>query len=142
MRIEKARTSGISSKSSKASAAGDRAAFASALGAGSAIVSAQSTSASTGVSSVAALMALQGVDDVTEKKKRVARRGRQLLEGLDRLKIDILEGRDPLDTLSDLRTALQSAREDSGETQLESLIDQIELRVEVELAKREKTHQF
>ena len=85
-------------------------------------------------------MALQSAEDPLEKRRRVERRGRQLLDGLDRLKLDLLEGGDPRATLERLKAVLESERENSGELELESLIDQIELRVEVELAKLESNH--
>ena len=53
------------------------------------------------------------------------------------MKLDMLEGGDPRSTLERLKAVLESERENSGEQELESLIDQIELRVEVELAKLE-----
>ena len=140
MRIEKTRSTGVTRSGGRTGDAGDSAAFRNALGGSTAAASATNVGASVGVNSVAALMALQSAEDPLEKRRRVERRGRQLLDGLDRLKLDLLEGGDPRATLERLKAVLESERENSGELELESLIDQIELRVEVELAKLESNH--
>ncbi|MFC6196792.1 flagellar assembly protein FliX [Ponticaulis profundi] len=138
MRVDKSRSASSVSGSRKASSVGDGAAFADALKGAASTTSVATTSSLSNVNSVAALMALQGAEDPTERKKRAERRGRQMLDGLDSLKLDLLEGRDPENTLQRLKSYIKSTREDSGAAELESLIDQIELRVEVELAKLEK----
>lgn len=140
MRISKTRSGQAISSGKKAAPSGDSAAFSKGISlpsSGPAIHSAGSTQ---GVSSVAALMALQATDDSTEKKRRAERRGRQLLDGLDRLKMDLLEGKAGSVSLSRLKELLESSREETDDQKLESLIDQIELRVEVELAKQESVH--
>lgn len=135
MRIEKPRSTSETSTSRRPARSGDSAAFRASLTPTAPSVAANTTSSATGVGSVAALMALQTVDDVQERRKRMERRGRQLLDGLDSLKLDVLENRNPTQTLVKLKSVLESAREDSGDAELDSLIDQIELRAEVELAK-------
>mgnify|MGYP001544807512 CR=1 FL=1 len=114
----------------------DGAAFSNALGATPAPVNTASTiGGMSGVGSVDALMALQAVEDPIEKRRKAERRGRQMLDGLDRLKVDLLEGRAPVSTLEKLKQSLSTEREETNDPRLESVIDQIELRVEVELAK-------
>ena len=140
MRIEKTRSGQSAGSVKRSGASGDRAAFSSALEPAAPAVSTQSAAGLVGVSSVAAVMALQGAEDPLEKRKRVARRGRQMLESLDQLKLDLLDGRDTEATLTRMKTLIESAREQSDEPSLESLIDQIELRVEVEIAKRKSVH--
>ena len=54
--------------------------------------------------------------------------------------MDLLEGKAGSVSLSRLKELLESSREETDDQKLESLIDQIELRVEVELAKQESVH--
>jgi hypothetical protein len=82
-----------------------------------------------------ALLLLQGEDDVGERRKRQARRGRDLLEGLDRLKAALLSGRVPMGDLDRIRTALTLRREETGDPELDEVLAQIDIRAEVELAK-------
>tara|TARA_Y100000052_G_C2888747_1_gene49759 strand:+ start:137 stop:562 length:426 start_codon:yes stop_codon:yes gene_type:complete len=140
MRISKTRSGQMIGSGKKAAPSGDRAAFSSGISAPASGPAVHSAGATQNLSSVAALMALQGTDDATEKKRRAERRGRQLLDGLDRLKMDLLEGKAGAASLSRLKELLESSREETDDQKLESLIDQIELRVEVELAKQESVH--
>jgi hypothetical protein len=98
--------------------------------------SAASTGATLGIQSVDALLALQGVDDPTERRRRSVKRGNSALELLEELKVQLLEGRVGLDTLRRLEVMLQGLSERSGEDGLDSVLDAIGVRVAVELAKR------
>jgi hypothetical protein len=82
------------------------------------------------------LLALQGVEDATERRRRFARRGSSALDLLDALKVEILEGRVGLDTLRRLEVTLQALAERSGENGLDNVLDAIGVRVAVEIAKR------
>ncbi len=88
------------------------------------------------VHSVDALMALQGVEDATERRKRFAKRGNSALDLLDSLKLEILEGKVGLETLRRLEVTLQGMSERSGEAGLDEVLSAIEVRVAVEIAKR------
>ena len=44
------------------------------------------------ISTVDALLALQGVEDATERKKRAVTKGRNALDVLDRLKLGLIDG--------------------------------------------------
>ena len=85
-------------------------------------------------SSIDALLALQAVEDPLFAKKKAIRRGHALLDTLDEVKADLLVGRVGEGRLNQLRALLGQAREHSS-AGLDSLLDDIELRVEVELAK-------
>lgn len=98
--------------------------------------SASSTGASFGIQSVDALLALQGVDDPTERRRRSVKRGTSALELLDELKVQILEGKVGLETLRRLEVMLEGLAERSGENGLDSVLDAIGVRVAVEIAKR------
>jgi hypothetical protein len=98
--------------------------------------SATAAGAAMGIQSIDALLALQGVEDATERRRRFARRGSTALDLLDALKVEILEGRVGLDTLRRLEVTLQSLAERSGEHGLDNVLDAIGVRVAVEIAKR------
>jgi class II flagellar assembly regulator FliX len=87
------------------------------------------------VSGIDALMALQGIGDATERRKRAVKQGRQALDMLDTLKIGLLEGDVDPSTLGRLKAAAAGLKEGSGDSGLDAVLGEIELRVEVELAK-------
>ncbi len=99
--------------------------------------SAKSAGAALGIHSVDALMALQGVEDATERRKRFAKKGTSALDLLDSLKVEILEGRVGLETLRRLEVTLQGLAERSGESGLDDVLGAITVRVAVEIAKRQ-----
>ena len=82
-----------------------------------------------------ALLALQGIEDPTEKRKRSVQRGRGALDVLDDLKLSLLSGNLKASTVSQLRDAATSLKFSSGDPGLDAVLSEIELRVEVELAK-------
>ena len=87
------------------------------------------------VSTVDALLALQGVEDFTARKKRVVARGRKALDALDSLKAGLLDGRLDRSTLAELKVAAEGLTEESGDAHLDQVMREIDLRVAVELAK-------
>ena len=83
-----------------------------------------------------ALLALQGVeDDPVERRKRLVQRGRGALDVLDDLKIGLLSGNFDASTVNRLRAAAAELKSSSGDAGLDAVLAEIELRVEVELAK-------
>ncbi len=87
------------------------------------------------ISTVDALLALQGVDDFTARKKRAIVKGRNALDALDSLKVELLDGSLDNSTLARLKVAAEGLTEETGDAQLNSLMREIDLRVSVELAK-------
>jgi hypothetical protein len=87
------------------------------------------------VSSVDALLALQGVEDPTERRKRAVRNGRNALDVLDALKLKVLDGDLDQSTLGHLKAAAEGLKGTTGDAGLDAVLGEIELRVEVELAK-------
>lgn len=87
------------------------------------------------VSTVDALIALQGVEDPRERKKRGAARGRKALDVLDNLKIALLDGSVDQSTLARLKVAAEGLTEETGDPGLDAVLSEIDLRVAVELAK-------
>ncbi|MGX9392359.1 flagellar assembly protein FliX [Nitrobacteraceae bacterium UC4446_H13] len=86
-----------------------------------------------------ALLALQGIEDPTERRKRSVGRGRGALDALDDLKIGLLSGSLDNATVMRLRDAAANLKETSGDPGLDAVLSEIELRVEVELAKAART---
>ncbi len=82
-----------------------------------------------------ALLAMQGIEDPVERRKRSVQRGKRALDVLDDLKIGLLSGNFDASTVSRLRDAAANLKSSSGDPGLDSVLSEIELRVEVELAK-------
>ena len=78
---------------------------------------------------------MQGVEDPAERRKRSVQRGKGALDVLDDLKIGLLAGNLDTSMMSRLRSAAANLKSSSGDAGLDSVLSEIELRVEVELAK-------
>jgi hypothetical protein len=87
------------------------------------------------VGGIDALIALQGVEDPLERRKRAVKRGRVALDALDELKIGLLGGAFTTATLARLQAAATQLKLGSGHAELDAVLAEIELRVEVEIAK-------
>ena len=98
---------------------------------------ASSVSATQGVMGVEALLALQDVGSPLERKRRAMRRAGRLLDTLDGLKIALLEGEISGADLDRLRRAIRDERDNTDDPALEAVLDEIELRAAVEVAKLE-----
>ena len=80
------------------------------------------------------ILALQAVEEPLSGKKKAVRRGASLLDQLDDIKTDLLIGRVDLARLDGMVSMLAELR-DRTMPGLDSLLDDIDLRVRVELAK-------
>ena len=91
----------------------------------------------TSLSGVDTLLALQSVDDVNEReaRKRTIRRGEDILDQLEELRRGLIIGTFSPEKLENLAKSVRTSREDCGDPRLGSILDEIELRAEVELAK-------
>jgi hypothetical protein len=97
---------------------------------------ARATSAPKATANIDALLALQGIEeDPTERRRRSVQRGKGALDVLDDLKIGLLSGNFDASTVSRLRDAAANLKSSSGDPGLDAVLSEIELRVEVELAK-------
>lgn len=93
-------------------------------------------SGSTQVASVGALVALQASTGFGDDPAGAEiDRAEELLDQLDRIRVGILTGRISGATLQNIVTRLARRRSEGVEPRLASLIDEIELRARVELAK-------
>ena len=88
------------------------------------------------VNALNSLLSLQEVDDSTEGRKRARKRGAELLDQLEELRIAIALGEVPLAQLENLATMLAQRQAVTDDPKLAQIINEIEIRAAVELAKR------
>jgi hypothetical protein len=84
---------------------------------------------------VSALFALQEVPDASARRRQAMARATKMLDRLDNLQLGLLDGAIDPASLADLAATARSAREASGDPELQAVLDEIELRAAVELAK-------
>lgn len=89
------------------------------------------------VGAVDSIFALQEVPDAVDRRSRglLRQHGEDLLSRLDELRIAILAGAVPKERLTQLAQRLRQKRQESDDPKLNEIIDEIELRAEVEIAK-------
>ena len=90
----------------------------------------------TSVQTVNALLALQEVSDSTEGRKRARRRAENLLDRLEELRLAIALGEIPVARLEELARVLGQRPAAADDPELAQIINEIEIRAAVELAKR------
>ena len=87
------------------------------------------------ISTIDTLIALQGVENPTERKKRAVVKGRNALDVLDTLKLRLLDGSLDRSTLARLQVAAEGLTEETGDPGPDTVLGEIALRVAVELTK-------
>ena len=100
--------------------------------------SAHQTAAVRSAPALDSLIALQAIQPETprDRRRKALKRGRGLLDALDDMKLALIEGRADAAALTSLAAQLRDARAATGEAGLDDAVSAIELRAEVELAKR------
>ncbi len=97
---------------------------------------AQSAAAS-GLFGMDALLALQGEEDVlTGRRRRQIKRSHDILDALDDLRVSVLSGEIDDEALLRLQSNIAASREDIDDDKLQGVLNEIETRAFVELAKR------
>ena len=99
---------------------------------------ASSVSATQGVMGVESLLALQETGGPLERKRRAVGRAGRILDVLDDLKVALLEGELSAGDLDRLRRAVRDERAATDDPQLEAVLNEIEVRAAVEVAKLEQ----
>ncbi|MFZ0421631.1 MAG: flagellar assembly protein FliX [Xanthobacteraceae bacterium] len=82
-----------------------------------------------------ALIALQGIEDPAERRRRAVTHGRRALDALDELKLGLLSGTLDRATMLRLKAMAADLHDGSGDDRLDQVLAEIDLRVAVELAK-------
>lgn len=126
-------------KDAKKTSSGDGA-FKSMMGGGAGqATGAGASSMSAGIASVDILLAAQSVDDSTQgKAKRQAKaRAKGILEKLNDLKVAMVSGNVTIGHMVSIADVVASHRENITDPDLTAILDEIDLRAHVELAKLE-----
>jgi hypothetical protein len=110
---------------------GGSGAFAEVLGGDS--VSAPATAAPLG--GISALFALQEVADSTGQRRKAMARANHILDRLGDVQIGLLTGVIDRNSLADLAASARGLRGTTDDARLQGILDEIELRAAVELAK-------
>ena len=86
---------------------------------------------------VDALLALQGAEDATtgRAKQRMQKRGHDILDGLDDIRDAMLGGTLTVGHMVNIADMVASHREQISDPKLTAIMDEIDLRAQVELAK-------
>ena len=87
---------------------------------------------------VDALLSLQEIPDALAGRRRAVQRGHALLDQLEELRLGLLAGILPRERLEALARLARTAREAVDLPRLAQLLDEIDLRVAVELAKLDR----
>ena len=91
----------------------------------------------TGVNSLDALLALQQLEGPLERRRRAVGRANRILDVLDDIKVALLDGALAPSSLGRLMEAVREERAATEEPGLEGVLDEIETRAAVEIAKWE-----
>ena len=98
------------------------------------------TAATQSIAKVDALLAVQGVESSTERKARrqVRERADNILRQMDHLRLAILTGNLTLGQVVDIADVVASHRETINDPQMSAVLDEIDLRAQIEIAKMRK----
>ncbi len=81
------------------------------------------------------LFALQEVDDALNGKRKAVERAEDILDRLDELRLGLLTGSFPREKLVELVRMVQARRAGVDDPGLQAVLDEIDLRAQVEIAK-------
>lgn len=89
------------------------------------------------IAAVDALLAVQAADDPTEgkTKRRMRERGEDLLSKLDEIRLGLLTGNMTVGHVLNIADVVASHREKVSDPKLSSVLDEIDLRAQIEIAK-------
>ena len=93
------------------------------------------------IAALDSILTLQGMNDTTDGRSKGLKHGEQLLDMLDQVRDGLLAGGIPRMTLNRLAHAVTRHQDSFADPKLQSVLDEIELRAHVELAKLEMADQ-
>ncbi len=91
------------------------------------------------LSAVNSILAVQEVPTATDGRSRVIKRGYNILDQLDDIRLGLLSGTIPRQHLLELSQEIKETRDAVIDPRLSAILDDIELRAAVELAKLDRT---
>lgn len=99
-----------------------------------------STGATQSIAKVDALLAVQGVESATEGKarKRMRDRGDKILRQMDHMRLAILTGNLTIGQVIDIADVVASHREKISDPDMTAVLDEIDMRAQIEIAKLRK----
>lgn len=96
---------------------------------------AQGVSGLNSVAGISALIGIQEVDDATQRASKGKKRATRMLDQLDELRMALVTGGLNKEQLVDLAATVKSEKTAVDDPRLASILDDIDLRAQVELAK-------
>jgi hypothetical protein len=133
MKVENSRKSGLSGvKRSKGVSKGTNGGFGSLLVSDSKLESVSSTGR---ISAVDSIISIQEISAESNGKNNAQKRASKMLEKLEDIRVGLLLGEIPRSNLEELSEVVRSTREESIDSNLSEILDDIELRARIELAK-------
>jgi hypothetical protein len=133
MKVEDTRKSGLSGvKRSKGVSKGTNRDFGSLLVSDSKL---ESVSSSGRISAVDSIVSIQEISVESDGKNNAQKRASKMLEKLEDIRVGLLLGEIPRSNLEELSKVVRSTREESIDSNLSEILDDIELRARIELAK-------
>jgi len=93
-----------------------------------------------GTSAIAGVLGVQEVDDATAHASKGKLRAQDILDRLDSLRVEILSGTISRERLLNLARLVNSQRATVTDPRLAELLDEVDLRAQVELAKYTQTN--
>lgn len=95
----------------------------------------EETSAVTPVNSILSAQEVDGGENNNQERRRIIQWGENVLDQLEQIRHDLLRGAIPAERLTELSQKLRDRKKNVLDPDLLSLINDIELRAEVEIAK-------
>lgn len=90
-----------------------------------------------GISAIGGLLAAQEVGQDATSDQALVKQGEDTLDALEKLRMRLLTGAVPLSVLTNLKTKITAQKQHTNDPALRNILNDIELRASVELAKLE-----
>lgn len=130
-------SSDVQKKKEAGKSLGQGGSFGSMIGGGDSVSSVNSGGLSSGIASIDVLLAAQSAEDPAQQKskRRMQERAKDILGKLNEIKIAILTNRVTVGHMISIADVVATHRENISDPELSAILDEIDLRAHVELAK-------